>query len=143
MSICERTIPEKLLIESTEDPMLSKLSVNIDSTMVRYGIEYEGRLVGFFTPRLDTHDGVQYWRTGTIYIQPAYRGKGLAKQAVQEFFRDKPKGLAYILPTNTPSMKTYKSAGFKPIKKTTHPANNKVYWIMIKDEDPSLLHKSW
>jgi RimJ/RimL family protein N-acetyltransferase len=75
----------------------------------RVGIHHEGELVGFFTPRKQGNA----WRTGTIYVSPEHRGKGIGTKTITDFFKDKEHGLAYVEPGNKGSMGAFKKAGFK------------------------------
>lgn len=65
-------------------------------------------IVGFATPRQDKDD---VWRMGAIYVKPEYRGKGLARTAIQSFMY-KRKGRAFIENENIASQKAYEAAGF-------------------------------
>jgi len=64
-------------------------------------------LVGFAIPR---QEGKGY-RTGPIYVKPAYRKKGIAKAFVSFLFKGKT-GNAYIEQNNTASQKLFLSCGF-------------------------------
>lgn len=81
----------------------------------RVPIRYEGDTVGFYTP-YKTSLG---WRTGTIYVHPDYRGKGIGTKAIQDFFVNKKNGMAYIEPDNLASMAAFIKAGFKEKKRKT------------------------
>lgn len=85
-----------------------------------------GEHVGFVMPMAGT---AGYSRVGSIYIEPKYRGKGIAGKFVAEYFKDKP-GQAWIRPTNKPSQGTFYSAGFYKSGRTTN-ANGKLYeeWV--------------
>ncbi|MNG15156.1 hypothetical protein D3C84_989630 [compost metagenome] len=56
---------------------------------------YKGRTVGFAVPFRES-DG--YWRTGSIYIEPAFRRKGIAHEWIES--------------RNASSIAAYTAAGF-------------------------------
>ena len=70
-----------------------------------------GEPVGFMTPRKDSG----FWRTGAIYVDPAARGKGYAKQAIIDFFSDPNHRPArvWIADNNTESQRAFTAAGFE------------------------------
>lgn len=92
-----------------------------DAKNKRVIIHHEGEAVGFYTP----YKSGKHWRTGTIYIAPEHRGKGIGTKVITDFFSKKKYGKAYIEPTNLRSMGAFKNAGFKE-------SHNKVVW---HDED--------
>lgn len=68
----------------------------------------EGRqLVGFAMPRLESG----FYRVGPIYVDPAHRSKGVARDFIKSFYASR-NGRAYIDPTNAPSRKAFEHAGF-------------------------------
>lgn len=69
---------------------------------------YKGHTVGFAVPFRET-DG--YWRTGSIYIEPAFRKKGIAHEWIESFMEGKA-GRAWIDPRNASSIAAYTAAGF-------------------------------
>lgn len=69
---------------------------------------YKGHTVGFAVPFRE-EDG--YWRTGSIYIEPAFRRKGIAHVWIEEFMEGKA-GRAWIDPRNASSIAAYTAAGF-------------------------------
>lgn len=71
-------------------------------------IVYKGHTVGFAVPFRE-EDG--YWRTGSIYIEPAFRRKGIAHVWIEEFMEGKA-GRAWIDPRNASSIAAYTAAGF-------------------------------
>lgn len=110
---------------------------NVGYGLKRVGIYHEGKLVGFYGPRKDRG----YWRTGSIYILPNYRGLGLASKAVNDFFsKVEGKGLAYIEPHNISSMKAYEKAGFKKHSVFTTTLDNSpvTFNLMIKEPNKYL-----
>lgn len=74
-------------------------------------LDDEGIVVGFMTPRHDRG----YWRTGAIYTDPEVRGKGYAKRAIEEFFKDGSHQPArvWISDNNKRSQRAFVGAGFK------------------------------
>lgn len=74
-------------------------------------LDDEGIVVGFMTPRQDRG----YWRTGAIYTDPKVRGKGYAKRAIEEFFKDGSHQPArvWISDNNDRSQRAFVGAGFK------------------------------
>lgn len=128
----ETTIPLDLLKEASQDAMLHTWSVSLDENEIRTGIYADEELIGFFTPSIEIFDGNEYWRTGTIYIQPAYRGHGHGKAAIQQFFAVHPYGLTHIREDNLPSLMTYTSVGFLVRGKFVQPKNNKTYLILTR-----------
>ena len=89
-------------------------------------LTYEGKTVGFSIPFKEMDD---YWRTGSIYVDPKYRGKDVAGKFIREFSKDK-LVRAWIEPANYPSQKAFKGAGFRNTGRKTH-VGNKVFeeWI--------------
>lgn len=71
-------------------------------------IKSGAKLVGFYIPFQES-DGV--WRTGSIYLLPQYRGKGIAKDVIREFSKDRAVR-AFIEPGNAASIRAYTAAGF-------------------------------
>lgn len=70
---------------------------------------YDSVAVGLCWPRRES-DG--RYRTGPIFVSPAFRNKGVASSFIVDFFSKK-KGRAYIEDSNHPSIAAYKKAGFK------------------------------
>jgi predicted acetyltransferase len=84
------------------------------------GDEYDARrivflldddVVGFMTPREEDRFGEGRWRTGAIFVDKKFRGKGIAQEAIKDFFSKK-KGYAWISNKNTSSQKAFYNAGF-------------------------------
>lgn len=90
---------------------------NRDNGRKRVLIHNGGELVGFYSP----YKSGKYWRTGTIYVKPEHRGKGIGTKVINDFFSQKEHGLAYIEPTNLGSLGAFKKAGFKEAKR-------KIFW---------------
>jgi RimJ/RimL family protein N-acetyltransferase len=67
-------IPEEILRAANRTPEL-RGRVKPDAT--RIAIACEGRVVGFFTP----HACSLGWRVGPLYVDPAFRKRGLARLA--------------------------------------------------------------
>ncbi len=73
----------------------------------------KSQIVGFFTPRLDpTASGKSYWRSGVVFILPAFRGRGIMRCVLYSFFCDHYPACAWIEETNESSKKLYLSLGF-------------------------------
>jgi GNAT superfamily N-acetyltransferase len=113
---------QKLLDHSTKDKFLGDI-VNHKKLTNLVVFYYNDKLVGFAIPRRES-DG--YHRTGPIYVEPAYRGKGIAKQFVKEHFADK-KGRSYIDDRNAASQAVYKHAGFKKTNKSMFDGGERLY----------------
>lgn len=72
-------------------------------------IHHENSLVGFHAPYVG-NDG--YQRVGPLYIDPSYRGKGIAFNYIKEFLDGK-KAKARIHEGNLASQKVFERTGFK------------------------------
>lgn len=95
-----------MLQESTKEEFLGQfVNDRLNEDIVFF--TSNGELAGYAIPRMT--DGV--WRVGPIYTSPKFRGKGVGRWFVREFFKGR-KGLAWIEPNNIPSQKTFSSAGF-------------------------------
>lgn len=71
-------------------------------------LKLKGKVVGFAIPFQEV-DGV--WRTGSIYVDPAYRGSGAAANFIREFKEGK-KVRAWIEPDNKSSIRAFTAAGY-------------------------------
>ncbi len=102
-----------LIQESTSDPYLGDIASTrrISDVVALY---VKNSAVGFAIPRRDS-DG--RYRTGAIYITPAQRQKGYAKQYLNLYFKNKA-GRAYIEPANKASQGLFSSVGFTKSGKT-------------------------
>ena len=108
---------KRLLKLALKDKWLGINAVTTDANQLVW-IRHDGKPVGFFTPKLES-DG--RYRTGTIFIEPKFRGKGLASNTVKAYFDDGDKsGRAWIEPTNHASQSIYKRAGFYKSGRITH-----------------------
>jgi GNAT superfamily N-acetyltransferase len=114
-----RDISRQLLLEAEADPQIQGYVYPDDTARTRVPIVAADRTVGFFTPRKDG----SVWRTGAIYVQPSYRGQGLATAAIAEFMRDK-KGTAFIEDSNAASRAAFVRAGFVKGKRDEKEAGN-------------------
>lgn len=110
-----------LLRKSTHDPYLGDIALHKDPKDI---IEIlHGRvLVGFAIPRQDSD---KRWRTGPIFIDPKYRGKGIGGKWIKDFFNRR-KGRAYINPENVASIAVFTKAGFKETSKFLMDGNEKL-----------------
>lgn len=108
----------KRLIElALKDPRLGRAALTADVKQLEW-IYLDDKPVGFFTPKLES-DG--RYRTGTIFIEPSHRGKGLASEVVKKYFEEGDKaGRAWIEPTNIASQTIFKRAGFYKSGRITH-----------------------
>lgn len=99
---------DSILLKASKDPYLGDFiyKKKLDNIVL---FVLDQKVVGFAIPRKDS-DG--HYRTGPIYVDSAARGKGVAKEFVKQYFENR-KGRAWIEKTNTPSQKTFESAGFK------------------------------
>lgn len=116
----------RLLDMAMHDPFLGPASLTVDITKLELIRLSDGTAAGFIMPMKGDRG---YQRVGSIYIEPKWRGKGIAEDYVRLFFKDKP-GQAWIRPTNIPSQKTFQSAGFYRTGRTTK-ANGNLYeeWV--------------
>jgi GNAT superfamily N-acetyltransferase len=73
-------------------------------------LDEEGTVVGFMTPRHERG----FWRTGAIYVDPLVQGRGYARRAIDEFFRDASHRPArvWISDRNQSSQRAFTRAGF-------------------------------
>ena len=124
-------IPHEILQEANEDPYLAGI-IERDKDKRRVPIKYLGKVVGFYTPKEQGWDDKVYWRTGAIYVLPAYRKNGLASQAARDYFKYTERGFAFVEPANYASMAMFESIGFKKTGK--HRIGTEDYWVMIKDD---------
>lgn len=97
----------RLVVMSSHDKYLGAGIFDKDLSKL-VTIDYLGTVVGFVVPNQE-RDG--RWRTGPIFIDPKYRGKGIAKLFVGKFFQGK-KGRAWIDDSNGSSIGTYTANGF-------------------------------
>lgn len=68
-------------------------------------------VVGFMTPREENRFGEGRWRTGAIFVDQKFRGRGIAQQAIEDFFKDR-KGYAWISNKNISSQAAFSKAKF-------------------------------
>jgi RimJ/RimL family protein N-acetyltransferase len=64
--------------------------------------------VGFFIPRRENG----YWRSGTVYLDPKYRGRGIMCQILKPFFDSHMPAVAWIADANAASQSLYTRLGF-------------------------------
>lgn len=95
-----------LVAKAMKDKFLGKYALTYKMENI-IPILYKGKTVGFAVPFRED-DG--YWRTGSIYLDPVYRRKGIAHHWISEFLEGKP-GRAWINPENTASIAAYTAAG--------------------------------
>lgn len=100
----------ELMKMAAKDKFLGDIVYDQPSSRLRL-IQHEGEIVGMCWPRRES-DG--RYRTGPIFVDPHYRGKGIGTRFLQEFFATK-KGRAYIERDNHASIAMYKKAGFKKV----------------------------
>jgi L-amino acid N-acyltransferase YncA len=98
---------ERLLKLALRDPFLGHAALQSNMENIT-PIVYKGHTVGFAVPFREK-DG--YWRTGSIFIEPAFRRKGIAHAWIEEFMEGKA-GRAWIDPRNASSIAAYTAAGF-------------------------------
>lgn len=110
-----------LLRKSTYDPYLGDIALNKDPKDI-VEIRHGRTLVGFAIPRQDSD---KRWRTGPIFIDPKYQGKGYGGRWIKEFFKGR-KGRAYINPDNGASIAVFTKAGFKETPKVLMDGNEKL-----------------
>lgn len=119
----------RLLDMAMHDPFLGPAALTVDITKLELIRLSDGTAAGFIMPMKGNGN---YQRVGSIYIEPKWRGKGLARDFVIDYFKDKP-GQSWIRPENKPSQGTFKAAGFFKTGKTLI-ANGKLYeeWVNQK-----------
>jgi RimJ/RimL family protein N-acetyltransferase len=103
-----REVIEQLLTESATDPHLKGLRKLSTSDIVP--IYYSRRPVGFYAPT-QAIDGSP--RMGRIYVEPDYRGKGIAFRAALDFQQKNPDMVWFSEQTNTPSIELARKLGLK------------------------------
>lgn len=102
-------IPFSLLYHASLDPEVGGL-IDPYSDRERVAIVADGCVVGFFTPRRDP-DGSA--RLGAIYILPAFRGQGLAREAIRQYVASTPGPFrAWIANQNLSSQRAFEACGF-------------------------------
>lgn len=123
---------KRLIGLAMEDPFLgpAALKNHMENVVL---IEHEGKPVGFAVPFVERF-GI--WRTGSIYIQPEYRGKGLAKRFITEFSRGKPVR-AWIEPSNVSSIRAFTESGFRRTGQKAY-AGNKPFDEYVTKEVSSI-----
>jgi RimJ/RimL family protein N-acetyltransferase len=104
-------IPTDMLMKADSDKELTGYVHPNTPNIIRAGIYFNGRLVGFMTPRMESIEN-QTWRTGAIYILPDYQGRGIGSKAISEFFKNRKAAPVPIGITNKASQKSFASAGF-------------------------------
>lgn len=132
---------DRLIHMALKDPFLGPAAVTEDPTQMKW-IMWNDRPIGFYVPKQEA-DG--RYRTGTIYIDPAYRGKGHAYMEVKGFFDEgKKPGRAWIEPGNRASQSLYKRAGFyKSGRVTTPKGSHRMFEEWVNQPTPPLtLHRS-
>lgn len=97
----------RLVDLAMKDPYLGAAALNSNMENI-VPLVYKGHTVGFAVPFREI-DGL--WRTGSIYIEPAFRRKGIAHAWIEEFMEGKA-GRAWIDPRNNSSIAAYTAAGF-------------------------------
>lgn len=142
-SIKATPIPLDLLQEAVKDKWLGVMALSLDASVVRVGIYKDKNLVGFFTPRVQVYKDVSRDKSGTIYIQPKYRRKGIATEALNLFFADKTRGISYVEHGNTASLKTYLKLGFYKEDVFQHPKTRVKYDTLLLDKDLAIEHRSF
>jgi GNAT superfamily N-acetyltransferase len=98
---------KRLFDAAMRDPFLGPAALTSHLENIQ-PIVYKGHTVGFVVPFRED-DG--YWRTGSIYIEPAFRKKGIAHDWIETFMEGKA-GRAWIDPRNKSSIAAYTAAGF-------------------------------
>lgn len=96
----------KMLAEARNDQFLGDVVYARKSDKMILMMDGQ-KLIGFAMPRLESG----FYRVGPIYVDPSYRGKGVAKDFLTWFFESR-SGRAYIEPHNTASRKSFSAAGF-------------------------------
>lgn len=108
-----------LIKKASSERYLGKMVLDEPDSRLKV-MYYQDKPVGVCWPNRDS-DG--RYRTGPIFVLPEYRGKGVASDFIIEYFKDR-KGRAYIEPSNTASINTFKKAGFKKVEKSSRNKNH-------------------
>ena len=108
MSEYEMDTKERLLAMAMNDTYLGPDGLKVGVEGMELIVLPNGEAAGFIMPMNGTGS---YKRVGSIYIDPKYRGKNIARDYVTQYFKDKA-GQAWIRHDNKPSQGTFKAAGF-------------------------------
>ena len=100
------SVPDSVLEVARKDTYLEGYVNKQRSRPILLGDE----VIGFIAPRKSS-DGV--WRLKSIFVLPDFRGQGVARQVIKDFFKSRP-GRAFINNSNISSQKAFKAAGFVP-----------------------------
>lgn len=124
-----------ILAKSTEEVFLGiHVNARLDENITFFF--KQGTVIGYAIPR---HiDG--YWRVGPIYIDPAYRGLGVASTYILDFFKGK-LGTAWIESDNVASQRTFLKAGFVKTTGTITGKLGAIYEVWVKK--PELRTFQW
>lgn len=99
--------------EAKSNKYLDQLTVSNSSNRK---VIYDGDTpVGFFNPRPQSFKGKQYWRAGAVYVKQDSQGKGLATNALKDFYEGR-RGIAWIDQENTASKALFSKIGFQQDK---------------------------
>jgi hypothetical protein len=120
-----RPVPPAMIERGLKDPELSGISLNGPAV----GIMHEGECVGWHAPRQDKGG----WRVGAIYIDPQFRGRGIAGSVVRDFLSDKDAADVPIRVGNESSERMFSSAGFVPTgREIVHEGETLHWWTRPK-----------
>lgn len=86
--------------------------------------------IGYYTPRRESWPGHSYWRSGTVFIVPQYRGKGIMAQVLREFFETHQPGLAWIDDKNSASINLFNALGFVKERPKVDGDGNAGHWYI-------------
>lgn len=129
-------IPDELLDMVNKDKYMNTFDKNKD--IGRTPIYHDSKVVGFYMPRTSLINGTLYHRVGGIFVDPEYRGKGLASKMIADFYKDKDYGLAYIEPDNVSSLRVFEKNGFIRDGMITGNRTGRQLWRMIKEPKKEL-----
>jgi GNAT superfamily N-acetyltransferase len=107
----------------------------------RVAVLRDALVVGFYTPRQQTYVGQKYWRAGALYLDPAFRGQGIMRTALAQFFDVDVPGLAWIEESNASSVKLFTSMGFKTTTQKSLPDGSVGHWYVLKKKPP--IYRKW
>lgn len=126
---------QALLDEADRDPYIQGY-VHPQEELERQWIRNdEGKVVGFFTPRVDK--GAV--RTGAVYVTPSERGKGYSRRALMEYLKEGEPTREFIEHSNTPSRKLFTSLGYTQDEEE-EPRWGGGHWFRRGEEPPP---KEW
>lgn len=114
----------------------NKLAVVVDTS--------SNECVGFFIPRKENG----YWRSGTVFVHPDYRGQRIMQRVLTSFFETHTPAIAWVANANHSSKSLYLSLGFQRWRDHVVHSNDGTYkpgaWYQKGFQEPELPpHQKW